>query len=109
MTNMNPKVDLAGSYTEASHTAYADVSGAEPIQVGSRSINPSRVVVKYNWRTQLGDTGWKIGNIEVSGPWTDPEQSGSGMVILGTHNAPTWVKEFAEAHMPSTVLTDPER
>lgn len=98
-------IDNVKSYTEAQHTVYANVSGEEPMTAGSRTFTPGRITVKYNWRTQLGDEGWTIGNIEVSGLWDDPENgAGSGMVILGMHNAPEWVKEFAEANMPTSAL-----
>lgn len=97
------------SYTEATHTAYADVAGAEPIKAGDRPIVPERINVKYNWRTQLGDEGWKIGNIEISGQWTDPSNPvirGRLLVIVGMRNAPAWARAFAEAQMPTVGLVD---
>jgi hypothetical protein len=95
---------FVNSYTEATHTAYADVTGADPIQAGNRYFNPGRITVHYNWRTQLGDVGWTIGNIEISGPWLEERYFGSGHVILGMYNAPPWAREFARANMPTSTL-----
>lgn len=94
------------AYTEAHHTVYADVSDAAPIEIASgsqRFIVPHRILVNYWWRTQLGHTGWTIGNIEINGKYlaeAGGESTGSGAAILGTDNAPRWAVSFAEANMP---------
>lgn len=99
-----PRTLEVSSYTEAAHTVYADVAGHPPIQAGSRSFTPRRITIKYHWRTQLGDQGWQIGNIEISGYWIEPENPGSGMVILSMTNAPRWAREMARAYMPRSVV-----
>ena len=55
-------------YTEAGHTAYADVGNASPLECGGRWFTPQRITVHVRWRTQIGD-GWVIERIEISGPW----------------------------------------
>jgi len=98
-----PPPDVS-SYTEATHTVYADVAGHPPIDAGGRAFTPRRITVKYHWRTQLGDEGWQIGNIEISGFWLDPDRPGSGMVLLHVGEAPGWAREIAVDNEPSSAL-----
>lgn len=107
-----PQVTNVQSYTEASHTAYGDVTGAEPIEAGHRRFTPERVTVVYNWRTQLGDRGWRTGNVEISGPWLRTARApavGTGQVILWLRTAPQWAQDFARSNTPTTVLEDEAR
>ncbi len=100
-----PRILEIAQYTEATHTVYADVAGCASLPAGDRRFTPGRITVKYNWRTQLGDVGWKIGNIEVSGRWVDEDQHpGSGMLILGMGNAPAWACAVARDNMPTSTL-----
>ncbi|MFG2042174.1 helix-turn-helix domain-containing protein [Dactylosporangium sp. NPDC048998] len=59
------------AYTEAGHTAYADVGNAGPLDCGGRWFTPQRITVHVRWRTQIG-SGWVIERIEISGPWLPP-------------------------------------
>jgi transcriptional regulator with XRE-family HTH domain len=61
----------ASAYTEAGHTAYADVLNAGPLECGGRWFTPQRITVHVRWRTQLG-SGWAIERIELSGRWLPP-------------------------------------
>ena len=63
------------AYTEAGHTAYADVGNAGPLECGGRWFTPQRVTVHVRWRTQIG-SGWVIERIELSGPWLPPAPGG---------------------------------
>lgn len=108
MPEEDPRITDVKSYTEASHTAYADVTGAEPLTAGSRQFTPGRIVVKYDWRTQLGDKGWKVGNIEISGRWVDEAHAGSGLLILSYSMAPAWARLFAMFNLPISALVDAE-
>lgn len=99
------------SYTEATCTAYADVTGADPIGTEpGRTFTPGRITVHYNWRTHLLSEGWSYGNIEISGRWlnSDGPGSGSGMVIVSASRAPEWAREFAAANLPSSTLVGAE-
>jgi len=104
------RIDVKGSYTEATHTAYGDVTGAEPMSAGGRMFTPEQISVRYSWRTQLGDTGWTIGNIHISGRWCDHELgAGSGSIIVGEYNGPEWALQFAKGNMPTSLLTERRR
>ena len=109
MAEHDPHLSNARSYTEATHTAYADVAGAAFMNAGGRDFVPGRITVKYNWRTQLGDSRWKVGNIEISGRWVDETYPGSGLVILSPLMAPVWARSFAEGHMPTSILVERAR
>jgi hypothetical protein len=92
-----------GYYTEATHAAYTDVTGAEPIEGGGRWFTPARVTAKYRWCTQLGDSGWDAGTLEISGPWErapGEPATGSGMVILARSQAPEWARNFLDRCRP---------
>ncbi len=99
------------SYTEAKHTAYADVSGAPPV-MGERPFTPTRITVHFGWRTQVND-GWATERIELSGPWLPAEGreplAGSGKVILWPTAAPVWATAFAEANAPAVTLVEVNR
>lgn len=111
MVEQDPRITNVKSYTEATHTAYADVTGFEPMTAGTRLFVPSKVTLKYHWRTQLGHYGWSFGNIEISGPWLseamNPQGStGTGRVILNDRGAPDWARAFATANLPTSSLVD---
>lgn len=89
------------SYTESKHTVYATVSGVEAMQAGGQAFTPARITVHYDWRTQLDDVAWKLGNIEISGPWVGGDTEGSGHVILWPGIAPQWARDFAENSRPT--------
>ena len=95
----------AKSYTEASHTVYADVSGAELVKVESRKFRPERIVVTFSWRTQLSDDAWKVSSVVFSGPWIEadgitPTGTGSGNIHVFLDKAPDWVRDFVDANVP---------
>jgi hypothetical protein len=102
----------AKAYTEARHTAYGSVKGADPIDVESRRFIPEMVTVHYEWRTQLDHHGWHWGNIEISGRWIDadgePTGTGSGRIICGYADAPQWAKDFAGSQFPMSRLVPPD-
>lgn len=109
MDDSQLSVTWLNAYTEATHTANGNVSGAEAIKAGDRYFTPERVVAKYHWRTQLGETGWAVGNLEVSGPWCpagpgEPLRTGTACVLLGETTAPGWLLKFAWANRPTLSL-----
>ncbi|GAA0730760.1 hypothetical protein Drose_26940 [Dactylosporangium roseum] len=106
---MSVRIENPEAYTEAAHTAYAAVSGAEPIEAGGRWFTPTMVTVHVRWRTQIG-YGWVIERIEISGPWVPRAEgaapAGSGRVILGLDNAPQWAAEHARGCVPGWALPE---
>jgi hypothetical protein len=99
--------EVNGRYTEAHHNVYGTVTGAEPMMAGSRLFEPARITVRYTWATQVGDTGWRLGYINVAGRWLgeDPP-TGSGSVILWGV-MPDWAKAFADENKPTIRLVTP--
>lgn len=102
-------VTEVGQYTEATHTAWAQVNGAKPISLNGREFTPENLVIKYDWRTQLGDTGWKIRAVEMSGRWVGEASFGSGAVLLSMDGTPAWAQDFARANVPTVGLVPTER
>ena len=104
-------VDNPRAYTEAHHTVWADVEGADLVTVGTRRFRPERITVKFEWRTQIGDTGWSLRALELSGRWVGadgitPTGEGSGVVILAPSQAPEWARHFATDNAPTLALTE---
>ncbi len=105
------KADNIQSYTEAVHTVWADVSGAELVAMTGRQFRPTRITVKYDWRTQLSDTEWSVRSLVLSGPWIASDgvtttETGSGSVQIFLSNAPEWAREFAKANVPRMALVE---
>lgn len=114
--NIPRHTEAVTSYTEATHTVFGPApADADLISTASagyafgpqRRFRPESVIVRYNWRTQLGHTGWEIGSIQASGPWVtedgSPGEPGSGTLLHRMGNAPQWAQDFATAHFPSHI------
>lgn len=111
--------ESVASYTEATHVVDGPApADADLISTTSatfsygpvRRFRPEGVTVLYHWRTQLGHSGWVIGNIHISGPWVADDgsagESGSGFLLYGMGTAPQWAKDFATTHFPSGIRLD---
>ncbi|MFG1602863.1 hypothetical protein [Actinoplanes sp. NPDC049265] len=105
------KTDNVQSYTEAVHTVWADVSGADLVAMTGRHFRPARITVKYDWRTQLSDKEWSVRSLVLSGPWVLPDgmtstETGSGSAQIFLSNAAEWARDFAAANVPRMALVD---
>jgi hypothetical protein len=105
------KTDNVQSYTESVHTVWAEVYEAELVPMSDRHFVPQRVTVKYDWRTQLGDTDWSVRSLVLSGPWVGPDGvtatgTGSGSVQVFLSDAPEWAREFVKANAPRMALVE---
>ncbi|MEU7905868.1 hypothetical protein [Actinoplanes sp. NPDC049118] len=101
----------ARSYTEARHTVYAEVLGADLVTVEARQFRPERITVNYDWRTQLGDTDWIVKALVLAGPWVAADGvtatgAGSGNVQIFLSEAPEWAREFVKNHVPRMALVE---
>ena len=101
--------EYVNSYTEALHTVYAAVSGADLVKVEVRRFRPERIVVVFSWRTQLSDKDWQVSSVVLSGPWIaadgiTPTGGGSGNIQLFLDKAPDWVRDFVDANPPNMAL-----
>jgi hypothetical protein len=105
------KTDNVQSYTEAIHTVWAEVSGAELVVMSGGRFRPTRITVKYDWRTQLSDKEWGVRSLVLSGPWV----ASDGVTAAGTgtasyqfflSDAPEWAREFVSANTPRMALVE---
>jgi hypothetical protein len=99
------------TYTEAAHTVHAaELHGAAPLySTGSAGlIKPDAVTVEYDWRTQLGHTGWQLAGIKLLGAWVTPDGAPNPemaiaprtTLLLNADNAPAWAVSFARFRFP---------
>lgn len=105
------------SYTEAHHTVHGAVSDAAPLygvhDVGGQPafVKPRTVTAVHSVRTQLGDDGWALGGIEITGAWVDERGephpafaiAPNTTLLLSAENAPGWALAFAHSHSPTQV------
>jgi hypothetical protein len=106
------KANNIQSYTEAVHTVWAEVSGAELVVMSGGRYRPTRITVKYDWRTQLSDKAWGVRSLVLSGPWVASDGvtesgAGTGSLQFFLSDAPEWAREFVKAHAPKVALTVP--
>jgi hypothetical protein len=97
------------TYTEATHTVSATVSGADPVTVGTRAFTPDRITVRYALRIPNVHLGWHVTAVELFGPWvsTPPDQpTGGGSLLLWVGGTPEWARQFAVSNMPRLRLTE---
>jgi hypothetical protein len=99
------------SYTEAQHTVWADVSGADLMAIQARRFRPERITVTYDWRTQLSDRDWSVRSLVLSGPWIGSDGvtatgTGSGSVQVFLSDAPEWAQNFVRANVPRMALVE---
>jgi hypothetical protein len=105
------KTENIQSYTEAVHTVWAEVSGAELVVMSGGRLRPQRITVKYDWRTQLNDTEWGVRSLVLSGPWVASDGvtatgAGTGSIQVFLSEAPDWARDFVKVNVPPTRLVE---